>query len=155
MENLGQQAQSPESTKANKVDGSGVDGGFSVDQFRADLGADTATEDFSDLGVGSRPASSQANDQVNGALIEMTCIMVSKLAVALTGFDEIGLDDDEVSQLVELWRPFTPEMSPLAMAVLGTTMIVSSKTFLYLQLRKQHKFAELTSVGGNKDDESI
>lgn len=89
-----------------------------------------------------RKTDSAAVSQVNEALVEMVCVMVSKLAVALTGFQEVGLDNDEVKQLVKLWEPFTPGMSPLATAVLGTTMIVFSKTFLYLNLRRQRNLFE-------------
>ena len=151
LEKMG--TENPAETKTREADGLTGDGGFRVEDFPADFGGDNQDSDLSGIRLAGKATNSEADEKVNAQMVEMVCLMVSKLAVSLTGIEEIGLDDDERKQLVELWKPFTPDMSPLAQAILGTMMIVSSKTFLYLQLRKLR--ANQASVEGDANAESL
>ena len=121
-------------------------GGFSVRDVPASIEG-LADDDALLISDDCRSEVSSAVDsKVNGMLVDTVCVVVSKLAVAITGFGEIGLDDDEREQLVALWAPLMPGMSPFANAVLGTVLILSSKTFLYLHLRKQSKSIETAKI---------
>lgn len=113
-------------------------GGFSVRDIEAIREENTDSDLFwgSD-GVSQETPIAVDDNQVNELLLDTICVMVSKLAVALTGFEEVGLDASEQAQLVKLWAPFKPGLSPIANAIMGTALILSSKAFLYLHLRKK------------------
>lgn len=121
-------------------------GGFSVKDVPADVGEVTDSDLFWDAEDTGAPEPVVSDSQVNAMLLDTVFVMLSKLAVVLTGFEEVGLDDDEIKQLVKLWEPFVPGMSPFANAVMGTALIVSSKTFLYLHLRRKSRLSENGNV---------
>lgn len=74
---------------------------------------------------------------INEALVETCCLVVGKLAVTVTSIPELAFDEAETQQLKDLWSPLIPAMPPLALAVLGTGLIVGGKVGIYFSLRKK------------------
>lgn len=77
--------------------------------------------------------------EVNKALIETICVMVSRMAVAIIGMEDIAFTDPEVEQLKNLWSPFMPSISPVATAILGTVIIVGGKVGVYMIKKRETK----------------
>lgn len=76
---------------------------------------------------------------VNEALIETTCMVVGKTVAVITKIPEMAFDENETAQLKELWSPFIPDIPPLALAILGTVVIVGGKVGTYFALRKKQE----------------
>ena len=87
---------------------------------------------------------------VNQALIETALKILGKMLILLTKIDEMGFDDDEIEQLTSLWSPVLPAVSPLAGAIIGTSIIVAGKVAIYAQHKKSGK-----SVTESKTEQSV
>jgi len=83
------------------------------------------------------PISLEAVEAVNEAMIRTVCLVVSKVATSITKIPELAFDEEEINQLVLLWKPLIPSLSPVALAAVGTTIIIGGKTALYFSLRKK------------------
>ena len=85
---------------------------------------------------------SEAEEAVNEALIRTACLVISKVTVNVTKIPELAFDEDETNQLASLWKPFIPTMPPVALAVIGTVIIVGGKVALYFSLKKKETGTE-------------
>lgn len=74
---------------------------------------------------------------VNEALIETCCLVVGKVVALAAKMPELAFDEAETQQLKDLWSPLIPGMPPVALAVLGTMVIVGGKVGVYFSLRKK------------------
>lgn len=88
------------------------------------------------------------NTEVNMAIVETICVAGSRIAVAITGIEEIALDEAEIEQLKNLWSSLVPEVSPTAAAIIGTLIIVGGKVGIYVAKRKTGK--KVKSAKSNK-----
>ncbi len=75
--------------------------------------------------------------EVNAVLIEAIATVTGRTLALLTSVEEMNFDEQEINQLVKIWTPVLPAISPLAVALLGTTAIVSSKVAIYVTYRKR------------------
>ena len=80
---------------------------------------------------------SEAEEAVNEALIRTACLVISKVTVNVTKIPELAFDEDETNQLASLWKPFIPTMPPVALAVIGTVIIIGGKVALYFSLKEK------------------
>ena len=80
---------------------------------------------------------SEAEEAVNEALIRTACLVISKVTVNITKIPELAFDEDETNQLASLWKPFIPTMPPVALAVIGTVIIIGGKVALYFSLKEK------------------
>jgi len=79
---------------------------------------------------------------VNAAMIQTIIMGINKTVVAMTSNPKLAFDDDETEKLTELWSPFMPEISPLAMAITGTVIIVGGKVGVYMIDKRKEKKGE-------------
>ena len=78
----------------------------------------------------------EVTQEVNQALIRSTCLVVSKLLVHFTHVEAMAFDEDETNHLVALWSSLIPAFSPLATALLGTSVIVVGKVGIYVSAKR-------------------
>ncbi len=84
---------------------------------------------------------------MNGLMLRTTIMGLNKLLVGFTGIEKMAFDEDETAQLVALWSPFIPQVSPLVTAIAGTVIIVGGKVgILVIEKRKQNKMKGETNV---------
>ncbi len=74
--------------------------------------------------------------EVNAVLIEAIATVTGRTLALLTSVEEMKFDEQEINQLIKIWTPVLPTISPLAVALLGTTAIVSSKVAINVVYRK-------------------
>ena len=84
-----------------------------------------------------KEAPSEAEEAVNEALIRTACLVISKVTVNITKIPELAFDEDETNQLASLWKSFIPTMPPVALAVIGTVIIIGGKIALYFSLKEK------------------
>ena len=100
---------------------------FKVEETSAEI---TAEEE-------EKETPSEAEEAVNEALIRTACLVISKVTVNVTKIPELAFDEDETNQLASLWKPFIPTMPPVALAVIGTVIIIGGKVALYFSLKEK------------------
>ncbi len=83
-----------------------------------------------------KQAPSPEVQEVNAVLIESIAVITGKTLALLTSVEELNFDEQEINQLVKIWTPVLPAISPLAVALLGTTAIVSAKVAIYVAYRR-------------------
>ena len=84
-----------------------------------------------------KEAPSEAEEAVNEALIRTACLVINKVTVNITKIPELAFDEDETNQLASLWKPFIPTVPPVALAVIGTVIIIGGKIALYFSLKEK------------------
>lgn len=77
--------------------------------------------------------------EVNKAIIETVCVAIGRIAIAITGTEDVAFDEAETEQLKNLWSPLVPEVSPTAAAIIGTIVIVGGKVGIYMAKRHESK----------------
>ena len=100
---------------------------FKVEETSAEI---TAEEE-------EKETPSEAEEAVNEALIRTACLVISKVTVNVTKIPELAFDEDETNQLASLWKPFIPTVPPVALAVIGTVIIIGGKVALYFSLKEK------------------
>jgi hypothetical protein len=90
-----------------------------------DVTPDTAEEETTE-------DESFTSDEVKGAVIEATARVLGKAMVLLTKFPDMDFSPDEIESLKEIWIPVMPSMSPTAMAIVGTVVILGSKLAVFM-----------------------
>ena len=86
------------------------------------------------------------SDEVKGAVVEATARVVGKAMVLLTKFPEMDFTPDEIESLKEIWIPVMPSMSPTAMALVGTVVILGSKLATFMVLKGGQKSGQQTAA---------
>ena len=86
------------------------------------------------------------SDMVKGAVIEATARVIGKAMVLLTKFPEMDFTPEEIESLKEIWIPVMPSMSPTAMALVGTVVIIGSKLAVYLVKKGEQKSGQQTAA---------
>jgi len=81
-------------------------------------------------------APSEATQMVNEAVVEVSAKTLGRVLALLTKIPEMDFTEEEVEQLKQLWSPLIPTLSPLAAAIVGTTVILAGKVAVYTSLRK-------------------
>ena len=110
----------------------GSDGKESKEEFKVEeTSAEITTEEE------EKETPSEAEEAVNEALIRTACLVISKVTVNVTKIPELAFDEDETNQLASLWKPFIPTMPPVALAVIGTVIIIGGKVALYFSLKEK------------------
>jgi hypothetical protein len=92
---------------------------------------------------------------VNEAMIETALKVLNKVLVLLTNIEEIAFDDEEIEQLKALWSPVIPVISPLAGAIVGTSIIVAGKIAIYVQHKRMEKSVTESKVKSPLTEEKI
>jgi len=114
------------------VTNGGSDGKESKEEFKVEeTSAEITTEEE------EKETPSEAEEAVNEALIRTACLVISKVTVNVTKIPELAFDEDETNQLASLWKPFIPTMPPVALAVIGTVIIIGGKIALYFSLKEK------------------
>ena len=110
----------------------GSNGKESKEEFKVEeTSAEITTEEE------EKETPSEAEEAVNEALIRTACLVISKVTVNVTKIPELAFDEDETNQLASLWKPFIPAMPPVALAVIGTVIIIGGKVALYFSLKEK------------------
>jgi len=102
----------------------------------------------------STPAS-EVQQQINAAMVETACMVVGNIAKLVTNIDEIAFDEDETNQLVELWSPIMPQLTPVVAAIIGTSIIIGGKVGVYYTKKKELKSGEEETKGKKPKDSPI
>lgn len=116
---------------------------FEIEQHQINL--DKPVVDASGKTVEKKPEKKEISATqllVNAAMIRTVIMGINKTVVAMTSNPKLAFDDDETDKLTELWSPFMPEISPLAMAITGTVIIVGGKVGVYMIDKKKEKKGE-------------
>jgi len=92
------------------------------------------------------PEEDYNSDMVKGAVIEATARVIGKAMVLLTKFPDMDFTPEEIESLKEIWIPVMPSMSPTAMALVGTVVIIGSKLAGYLVKKGEQKSGQQTSA---------
>lgn len=77
--------------------------------------------------------------EVNRAMVETAAMVVGRTAVLITKIEEMAFDEDETNQLVALWSPILPKLTPLVAAIIGTSIIIGGKVGTYYALKEPKK----------------
>ena len=97
-------------------------------------------EELSTEGIGE--GVSKTNQMVGEMLVESSAKMIGKTAELLTKIPEMNFDEDELEQLVKVWTPLMPSVSPVFGAIIVTLTIVAGKVVIYRSGRKRVKVKE-------------
>lgn len=72
-------------------------------------------------------------------MLKMGFSFVGSTMETLTDDSEMNLNDDEMEELIEVWKPFIPEMPPWVCAAIVTGVIFGKKGVLWRHKRKKKK----------------
>ena len=89
--------------------------------------------------VGETALPSEALVMVNRAMIETAVKVLGRLTALLTRIEEMDFDENEVEQLITLWTPVIPAISPVLAAVVGTLIIATGKVATYTAFHKREE----------------
>lgn len=73
--------------------------------------------------------------------VEITARTVGEVAYEITKLENARFTDDEIEQLSDIWSPCLPRISPLTLAILGTTVIIGGKVIACINERRTRKEA--------------
>lgn len=105
--------------------------------------------------AGKSSISAETLQLTNAFLIETLCDILNKVFEMFLDMEEIAFDDDEIKQLSEVWSPIMPEMSPTALAITTTLMILSSKIAIYWSLKRMKKSSLKPDEDLNKESKKV
>jgi len=104
-------------------------------------GLEPSAEELDGEDLGAAP-SSEAQLQVAKAMVETACMVTGNIAKLVTKIDEMAFDEEETNQLVELWSPLMPQLTPVVAAIIGTSIIIGGKVGVYYSKKKESKGGE-------------
>ncbi len=122
-------------------------GGFKVVTEEVPIAAEKETE-VSSESTGSSQIMLSIGVKTIGGLLEM-----------FTQIPEMNFTEEEVNQLVNVWSPFVTDVSPLATAIISTTLILGGKTAILVSAKRQKKIEvpneEVTKSGDKSIDAQL
>ena len=118
-------------------------GGFKLDNIPIEL---EALEGSEQPEAGSSETDAAVTKMVNEAMIETAATVIGKVMSMISRIPEMNFDEEEITQLKDLWSPLVPSVSPAMSAIIGTALIISGKAAIYFSRRKELKGDGLKTV---------